>query len=98
MQRFELVDAVARIVERLGESLFLVELPNGHRVIARPSAASMLAVPLNPELSASAGQELVASENDSLIGREVLVRLRAFDMASAVITCLAPSGKGELDS
>ena len=82
MQRFELVEVGGRIVERLGRALFQVRLSNGHLVVAHVSPSVLAGF-----LDAGTGsvQKVSADGNDGLIGREVLVKLRAFDLSSGSI-------------
>jgi len=85
MQRFELVEVFGRIIERLGVALFKVRLSNGHEVVSH----------LSEELLSEFGKNEAVDRNHGLIGSEVLVRLRAFDLSSGAIVrfiSVAPQG------
>ena len=104
MQRFELVEVAGHIVGRLGVALFQVRLPNGHLVVAHlsPEVAPHFlkregapeAVSVLPNVVTVFGEKGASTENDVLIGTEVLIRLRAFDLSSGSIISLGSMGQG----
>jgi translation initiation factor IF-1 len=90
MQRFELVEVSGRIVERLGAALFKVRLPNGHEVVSHLSEESKESQKWPQKWAAESGNKGAVDQNHGLIGSEVLVRLRAFDLSSGAIIRFTP--------
>jgi hypothetical protein len=74
MERFDLIQVRGVITACLKPSLFQARLPNGHHLLAH--------------LGEEVAQNLSSVPSEGLLGRPVLLELRAFDMSAGRVLCL----------
>ena len=68
MERFDLIQVEGEITACLRPSLFQVRLPNGHLLLAH--------------LDGDMAQKFSGIASEGLMGKRVLLQLRAFDLSS----------------
>jgi hypothetical protein len=74
MERFDLIQVRGVITACLKPSLFQARLPNGHHLLAH--------------LGDEVAQKFSSVASESLLGRGVLLELRAFDMSAGRVLCV----------
>jgi translation initiation factor IF-1 len=74
MERFDLIQVSGVVVACLKPSLFQARLPNGHHLLAH--------------LGDEVAQNLSSVASEGLLGRAVLLELRAFDMSAGRVLCV----------